>query len=115
MQPRLPLAGFAVVVGLVLIARAWRERRRLVGVSGLVVVAVGVILLATNGTIGCDADGTGPEGRTLGQYPPGVEPASTSAFQTDTAAIGTDRAANTATSARTTWPPSRTMEGARAR
>lgn len=77
LQPRLPLAGFAIVAGLVLLARVVKGRRRMslegtlaVALLAVALLVAGVALLVTNGTVGCAVEGLGPAGAVDGRSVP---------------------------------------------
>lgn len=71
LQPRLPLAGFAIVAGLVLLARAVKGRRLSVeGALAVALLVAGVALLISNGTVGCAVEGLGPAGAGDGRSVP---------------------------------------------
>lgn len=72
LQPRLPLAGFAIVAGLVLLARVVKGRRRMSaeGTLAVALLVAGVALLVTNGTVGCAVEGLGPAGAVDGRSVP---------------------------------------------
>lgn len=72
LQPRLPLAGFAIVAGLVLLARVVKGRHRMSSEGALAValLVAGVALLISNGTVGCAVEGLGPAGAGDGRSVP---------------------------------------------